>query len=188
MTRPDSWQLRLARRTIDAGGIVAYPTEGVYGLGCDPLNPDAIDRLLGIKRRDAAKGFILIAAGRDQLAPYIEPLPAATEKQLAETWPGPVTWLLPAAPDVPDWLTGGRNTLAARVSAHPLVRALCDTCDQALISTSANLSGHPAAHSALTVRRRLGGAVDFILSGPLGGRTRPTEIRDAATGRIVRAG
>lgn len=182
------WQLRLARRTIDAGGIVAYPTEGVWGLGCDPLNPKAVDRLLAIKHRDAGRGFILIGSHRDQLSPYLDPLPEAAEKNLAETWPGPVTWILPAAPDTPGILTGGRSTIAARVSAHPLVRALCDTCEQALISTSANLSGHPAARSALAVRRRLGKAVDFILAGPLGGRSRPTEIRDAATGKIIRPG
>jgi L-threonylcarbamoyladenylate synthase len=85
-------------------------------------------------------------------------------------------------------LTGGRATLAARVSAHPLVRALCDTCDRALISTSANYSGHRPARSALDVRRQLGDAVDYLLPGPLGGRTKPTEIRDAATGRVIRAG
>ncbi|HET6724802.1 MAG TPA: Sua5/YciO/YrdC/YwlC family protein [Gammaproteobacteria bacterium] len=184
----NSWQLRLARRTIDAGGIVAYPTEGVWGLGCDPLNADAVDRLLAIKHRDAGRGFILIASDRDQLSPYLGSLPESVEKNLTDTWPGPITWILPAAPDTPSILTGGRSTIAARVSAHPLVRALCDTCDRALISTSANLSRHPAARSALTVRRRLGDMVDFILAGPLGGRTRPTEIRDAATGRIIRAG
>lgn len=182
------WQLRLARRAIDAGGIVAYPTEGVYGLGCDPLNSDAVERLLAIKHRDAGRGFILIASNREQLSPYLDPVPASVEQNLAESWPGPVTWILPAAPDTPDILTGGRHTIAARVSAHPLVRALCDTCDAALISTSANLSGHPPARSALTVRRTLGDAVDFILSAPLGGRSRPTEIRDAATGKVIRPG
>lgn len=182
------FHLRHARRIIDAGGIIAYPTEGVYGLGCDPLNPEAVERLLAIKQRDAALGFILIASSREQLSPYLDVLPASVEKNLADTWPGPVTWILPAAPEVPAELTGGRPTIAARVTAHPLVRALCEVCDRALISTSANLSGHPAARSALQVRRRLGDAVDFILSAPLGGRVRPTEIRDAATGRIIRAG
>ncbi len=182
------WQLRLARRVIGAGGIVAYPTEGVWGLGCDPLNADAVERVLAIKRRDAAKGLILIAAAREQLSPYIEPLPADVEKQVTATWPGPVTWILPAAPGAPRPLTGGRSTLAARVTAHPLVRALCETCGQALVSTSANLSGRPPARSALTVRMHLGTLVDYILPGPLGGRTRPTEIRDATSGRIIRAG
>lgn len=186
MTNP--WQLRLARRVVDAGGIVAYPTEGVYGLGCDPLNAEAVARLLAIKQRDAARGFILIASKREQLSPYLEPLPEAVERNVAETWPGPVTWILPAAAGVAPELTGGRDTIAARVTAHPLVRALCGTCDRALVSTSANLSGRPAARSALQVRRRLGGAVDFVLSGPLGGRSRPTEIRDATTGLILRAG
>lgn len=182
------WQLRHARRTIRRGGIIAYPTEGVYGLGCDPLNDRAVKRLLAIKHRPRDRGFIVIASAREQLAPFIRPLPDIVAKRVADTWPGPVTWILPAQANLPDWLTGGRQTIAARISAHPLVRALCQTCDRALISTSANLSGHRPAYSPLTVRRRMGQAVDFILAGPLGGRSKPTEIRDAVSARVIRPG
>lgn len=182
------FQLRTAARLIGAGGIVAYPTEAVYGLGCDPLNPAAVMRLLALKQRPWNKGMILIASTITQLAPYLRPLSAELEDRVSATWPGPVTWLLPARPEVPYWLRGEHETLAVRVTAHPVAAALCETFGGALVSTSANLAGHEPARRALTVRRELGQQVDYILHGALGGSDRPTEIRDAQTGRIVRAG
>lgn len=170
------------------GGVIAYPTEAVYGLGCDPLEYPAVQRILDLKRRDAAKGLILIAARLEQLLPYVAPLTPDLRKKLEATWPGPVTWVLPAAAHTPAWLTGGRETLAVRVTAHPLASSLCELCATALVSTSANHSGHPPARSALQVRNSLGPEVDCIVPGLVGPQTRPTEIRDASTGAILRAG
>jgi len=181
------FHLRAARRALLAGGIVAYPTEAVYGLGCDPLNPDSVTRLLAIKQRPWQKGLILIASHRHQLDPYIEPVEDRIEQQLEQTWPGPVTWLLPARPEVPRWLRGTHDTLAVRVTAHPLAAALCNAFGGPIVSTSANLTGHEPARSALRVRRELGGLVDYILHGALGELAQPTEIRDARTGRVIRA-
>lgn len=180
--------LRTARRYLEAGGIIAYPTEAVFGLGCDPLNPEAVMRLLAIKQRPWQKGMILIASNQSQLTPYLQPLDASTAQQLSDTWPGPVTWLLPARDDVPWWLRGTHRTLAVRVTAHPLASALCEAFGGPIVSTSANLAGHEPARRALTVRRELGEQVDYILHGALGDSHRPTEIRDAQTGRIIRAG
>lgn len=180
------WQLKCAASVLQRGGIVAYPTEAVYGLGCDPDNPAALERLIEAKGRDARKGFILIAASIDQLQPYIQPLDAVIAERLGATWPGPVTWLVPARPDVLPMITGGRDTLAVRVTAHPLAAALCDTYGGALVSTSANLSGVPPARSALAVQRMLGGRVDFIVHGDIGTLGGPTEIRDARSGDIMR--
>jgi L-threonylcarbamoyladenylate synthase len=182
------FHLRTARRTLLAGGIVAYPTEAVYGLGCDPLNPQAVMRLLAIKQRPWHKGLILIASHRQQLVPYLEKVDSETENRLVDSWPGPVTWLLPARPGVPYWLRGEHDTLAVRVTAHPLAAALCNAFGGPVVSTSANLAGHEPARNALRVRRELNGRVDYILHGPLGELAQPTEIRDAKTGRIVRAG
>jgi L-threonylcarbamoyladenylate synthase len=177
-----------AARVIVNGGVVAYPTESVYGLGCLPNDIAALERILAIKRRDARKGLIVIAADIEQLAP-LALLPAGEiEAQMRAGWPGPVTWVVSARAGIPPHLTGGRATLAVRVSAHPLVQQLCRRCGSALVSTSANRSGHRPARSALAVRRTLGREVDFVLAGPLGTSSRPTEIRDAATGRILRAG
>jgi L-threonylcarbamoyladenylate synthase len=183
-----NFKLREAVRALLGGGIVAYPTEAVYGLGCDPLNPDAVLRLLELKRRLVEKGLILVAANFSQLEPYLLPLDAALERQVVASWPGPVTWLLPVRPEVPDWLRGSHDTLAVRVSAHPVVRALCAAYGGPIVSTSANPAGRRPARNALTVQRMFGGGVDFILHAPLGGLERPTQIRDGRSGRIIRAG
>jgi L-threonylcarbamoyladenylate synthase len=182
------FHLRTARRTLLAGGIVAYPTEAVYGLGCDPLNPQAVMRLLALKQRPWHKGLILLASHREQLKPYLQSLDAETEQRLSQSWPGPVTWLLPARAEVPRWLRGKHDTLAVRVTAHPLAAALCEVFGGPIVSTSANLAGHEPARNPLTVRRALGSRVDYILHGGLGDLAQPTEIRDAATGRVIRPG
>ena len=182
------WPLRRAVETVRSCGVIAYPTEAVFGLGCDPLEYGAVQRILALKRRDAAKGLILIAARLEQLLPYLAPLTPDLRKKLEASWPGPVTWVLPAATYAPSWLTGGRETLAVRVTVHPVARELCELCGMALVSTSANHSGRPPARSALQVRNSLGSEVDCIVTGHVGPQTRPTEIRDGVSGKVLRAG
>jgi L-threonylcarbamoyladenylate synthase len=185
-TRSGRWPLRQAAAVLHAGGVIAYPTEAVFGLGCDPLNFEAVLRLLSIKRRDPAKGLILIADDIQRLLPFIR-LTAAQRKTLEQSWPGPNTWLVPVQDWVPEWLTGQYDTLAVRVTAHPLVAALCREAGMPIVSTSANLSGHPPARNALQVRKALAGQVDFILTGKTSGQRKPTTIRDLKTGRVIRA-
>ena len=132
-------------------------------------------------------GFILLAGHRDQLDPWIDGLTPALEERLYETWPGPVTWIVPAPRGVPWWLTGGRDTLAVRVTAHQPAAALALEAGMPIVSTSANRSGKSPARTALQVRRRFGGLLDAIAPGPVGGLARPTEIRDLLTGRVLRA-
>lgn len=182
------FQLREAVRALRRGGLIAYPTEAVYGLGCDPLNADAVQRLLALKQRPMDKGLILVAADFAQLYAYLLPLSDGLAQQVHASWPGPVTWLLPVPPEVPVWLRGGHDTLAVRVSDHPVVRALCRAFGGPIVSTSANPAGQRPARDPLTVQRLFTGNVDCILHAPLGGLGRPTEIRDGRTGRIVRAG
>lgn len=184
--RPPVWKIMPAQRALAAGGVIAYPTEAVYGLGCLP-EPRPVARLLQIKRRSPRKGLILVAADVAQLEAYISFPDARTRNRVTATWPGPVTWLLPARAGTPVWLTGDHPTLAVRVSAHPVVRALCERAGP-LISTSANPAGAAAARDAARVRAYFGPALDFVLAGAVGGSSRPTEIRDAATGAVVRAG
>lgn len=179
-------QVRHAARVLRAGGLIAYPTEGVFGLGCLPLARDAVERLLTIKSRDWRKGLLLVAADVAQVAEFAQlPLEPMRSRVLA-SWPGPVTWLLDARPGVPHWITGGRPTVAMRVSAHPLVRALCETADSPLVSTSANRSGRPPLRRLLQLRREFGTELDAILPGPLGTLGGPTTILDAHSGQIVR--
>lgn len=180
-------KLRLAARCIQAGGIVAYPTEAVYGLGCDPWNGEAVRRLLAVKRRPEHKGLILIAADYTQLEPFVEPLEDARMQVVLATWPGPVTWLLPARAGAPGWLSGRYGTLAVRVTAHRLAAALCRSAGCALVSTSANVGGRPPARSPLQVRLSVGSQVDFVLTGRCEKRARPSTIRDGRTGEVIRA-
>jgi L-threonylcarbamoyladenylate synthase len=184
---PSRLQLDLACHALAAGGVIAYPTEGVWGLGCEPLNRHACRRVLALKRRAAAKGFILIASEFAQVEPFLAQLPRAKLAPVLKSWPGGVTWLLPAAAWVPRHLTGGRATLAVRVTAHPVARALCERYGGPIVSTSANASGHAPARTLLQVQRRFGAKVDYLLAGALGGLKNSTPIRDLASGAKVRA-
>lgn len=182
------WQVHEAARALRAGGVIAYPTEAVYGVGCNPLDARAVLRLLELKRRPLEKGVILIAADFAQLEPYVGPLSETLRRKVLATWPGPVTWLLPVPDSVPVWLRGSHDSLAVRVTAHPLAAALCRQFGGAIVSTSANISARPPARNPLTVQRVFGDRLDFILHGPLGGLDKPTEIRDGRSDRVVRAG
>ncbi|HEY3645147.1 MAG TPA: L-threonylcarbamoyladenylate synthase [Gammaproteobacteria bacterium] len=183
-----AWPLRRALEVVKSGGVIAYPTEAVYGLGCDPLEHAAVRRIFELKQRDAAKGLILIASDISQLLPFMATMPEPVLQKLRASWPGPVTWVVPAAPSLPFWLSGGRDTLAVRVTAHPVAASLCRVLDMALVSTSANRSGRPPARTALAVRNQLGDGVDDIVPGAVGGLGKPTEIREALTGKVLRAG
>lgn len=167
--------------------MLAYPTEAVYGLGCDPLDPQAVKKILRLKRRPVEKGLILIAADFNQLRPFLAEIPREILDPVMATWPGPNTWLLPAAAGLPTWIRGHHATVAVRVTAHPVAAALCRACDSALISTSANPGAFPPARSTLGVRRYFDDEIDLILAGQLGGLKRPTPIRNALNRGVVRA-
>jgi L-threonylcarbamoyladenylate synthase len=175
-----------AAESLRQGGVIAYPTEAVYGLGCDPTNYTAIERLLSIKQRRWEKGLILIAAEFEQLQPYLLEIDKSQREKILSSWPGPVTWLWPAKATVSKLLRGTHETIAVRVTSHPLAAALCREFGAPLVSTSANLSGKLPAHTADEVRKQMGDNLDYVLEGKLGGSKRPSEIRDALTGKIVR--
>ena len=184
---PSPLQLDLACHALAAGGVIAYPTEGVWGLGCEPLNQHACRRILRLKQRGRGKGFILIASDFAQVTPFLAHISRPKLKPAFRTWPGPATWLLPAAAWVPAHLTGGRDTLAVRITAHPAAGALCAAYGGPIVSTSANVSGRAPARSALQLQRRFGDAIDYVLPGAVGGLKRPTPIRDLASGKVLRA-
>lgn len=170
------------------GGIIAYPTEAVYGLGCDPDNEQAIATILELKQRDRNKGLILIASDVSQLLPYLDELPDESRHRVLASWPGPFTWLWPAAATTSQWLRGEYQTLAVRVTAHPVARKLCQAYGKPLVSTSANLSGQPPARTAKEVQQQFSDRIDCIVEGDVGPQTSPTEIRDAITGDLIRGG
>ena len=175
-----------AIHAVQAGGVIAYPTEAVYGLGCNPADLAAVQRILTLKQRPADKGLILIAADLSQLEPYLLPLDATLQARILPTWPGAVTWLLPVRPEVSPLIRGKHDTLAVRITAHPTCRALCQQLGHPLISTSANVSNQPPARSATEVHQQFGTQLDAILDAPLGAQHQPTEIRHGLTGEIVR--
>jgi L-threonylcarbamoyladenylate synthase len=178
--------LRRAARIVRRGGVIAYPTEAVFGLGCLPCDRAAVTRVLAIKRRSWRKGLILIGADLAQLERYVVLPPEPGRSEVLATWPGPHTWVLDARADAPRWITGGRSSVAVRVTAHPLARALCLAVGEALVSTSANVSRRPPHRRLLRLRRDLGRQIDYVLAGALGGLSEPTRIKDGRSGRILR--
>lgn len=179
-----SAETKRAARIIRQGGIVAYATEYCFGLGCDPRNHDAVQRLLRLKRRPANKGLILVAADLAQLAPYVNEIP----QPVLATWPGAYTWLLAPRADVPAWITGRHPRIAVRVTAHPPAADLCRATKMAIVSTSANRAGQLPARAYREVVRRFGKSIDYVLPGHVGMAPAPTPIRDSVSGMVVRPG
>lgn len=177
-----------AADTLRAGSVIAYPTEGVWGLGCDPGNEQAVLRLLAIKQREVAKGLILIASRVEQLDRVVDwnALPPARRDDVLASWPGPHTWVVPVLPGVPVWITGEHASVAVRVSSHPAVVALCDAFAGTLVSTSANRAGMPAVQSLDALDPTIAGAVDAVVEGRTGPLSQPTTIRDARSGDWLR--
>jgi L-threonylcarbamoyladenylate synthase len=177
---------RIGANVIRNGGLIAYPTESVFGLGCDPFDRAAVFNLLDIKERDWRKGFILVSHDFDNVMPLLKPLSQSIKRKVLDSWPGPTTWLLPAQEWVPSWLRGEHDSLAIRISGHPVVSALCARVGMPIISTSANRSGHRPAKYSWQLRARFGDELDYIVPGPLGTRKTPTIIRDAITDKTIR--
>ncbi|HFE38603.1 MAG TPA: tRNA threonylcarbamoyladenosine biosynthesis protein RimN [Gammaproteobacteria bacterium] len=178
--------LRKADVILSQGGIIAYPTEAVFGLGCDPMNQQAVERLLSIKNRPLDKGLILVAANIAQLMPYIDTLPLPLFNKVMQTWPGAVNWLLPSNPHSPDYLRGQHELQAVRVSNHPVVSAICLQFGGAIVSTSANLNNRPPAKTSIQARLRFGKKINHVINGKVGTQTQPCEIRNGLNNAIVR--
>lgn len=166
-------------------GIIAYPTEAVYGLGCDPHNETAVLKLLALKQRDVNKGLLLIAADFQQIVHYLAPVTSSQLQAALDSWPGPFTWVFPATSHVPAWIRGNHDTVAVRVTAHPIAKQLCQLFGP-LVSTSANIQHQAPAMSAEQVQAIFPTGVDVIVPGELGGETKPTQIRDVITGKVLR--
>lgn len=173
-------------KQIWQGGVVAYPTEAVWGLGCDPFDSQAVNHLLELKRRPVSKGVILIAADIAQFEPYLTQLDDLQLRRLKNSWPGPVTWLVPNNGMAPAWITGHSPFVALRVTDHPVAAGLCRAFGGAIVSTSCNPQGRPPARTIHEVRRYFAGELDGISNGLTGKRPNPSEIRNLLTGEVVR--
>ncbi|WP_461520281.1 L-threonylcarbamoyladenylate synthase [Porticoccus sp.] len=169
------------------GGVIAYPTEAVWGLGCDPFNQHAVNRVLGIKGRRRDMGLIMVAASIEQFEPFLVGLSAKHRQVLQDSWPGPQTWLVPNNGYAPCWISGGRDTLALRVTDHPVAAALSSAFGGPLVSTSANPHGRPPASSRLKIELYFHKLIDVVVPGSLGGLQKPTPIKNLITGEQVRS-
>ncbi len=187
-SRYSPWRLRQFRQIFYAGGVFAYPTESVYGLGCDPWNHEAVSDLLEIKSRDPANGLILIASSVEQLAPFVSLHNRQDWEMVTEARDRATTWIVPSSEETPWWIKGVHQSVAVRITGFSPVVQLCSSVSSALVSTSANLSGYPALRDAVSVRRSLGKQLDMLLSGETGGAFGPSEIRELYSDRVVRGG
>lgn len=178
-----------AAQILRGGQVLAYPTEAVWGLGCDPFNQSAVQRILELKQRPVEKGVILIAATLEQVAPYLTGLNEEQYQRVVDSWTqgeGANTWLVPLTEQIPAWISGQHDRVAIRVSKHPMVQALCLAYGGAIVSTSANPAGEESARSAAQTWQYFADQVAY-LSGEVGQLARPSVIRDAITGQLIRA-
>ncbi|QNI01984.1 Sua5/YciO/YrdC/YwlC family protein [Halomonas sp. SH5A2] len=180
-------ELDKAVRALRNGGVIACPTEAVWGLSCDPDNDEALAQLMRLKVRDPAKGVILVAASIGQFQPWLTQLPLALHAPLIASWPGPNTWLVPDNGRSHGLVRGAHSKVALRVTDHPLMQALCEAFGGPLVSTSANVAGDPPATHADDVRAIFGDQLAAIIDGELGGNQRPSKIRDLVSGSVIRS-
>ena len=196
MSAPGRWQLEKALSALKHGEVIAYPTEGVWGLGCDPFNADAVDRLLALKNRPMDKGLILVAANLNQISPLLSSLSGEQLSQLKQSVRGestnllaasrPTTWLIPANGFIPYWITGAHQSVAVRISKHPMVAALCQAFGGMIVSTSANPSAQTPALTQLATRHYFGKQIPVYLNGKVSRSGMASEIRDLVTGDVLR--
>jgi L-threonylcarbamoyladenylate synthase len=187
LQRVSDLRLKAAVQALRAEGVVACPTESVWGLSCDPDSEQAVFRVLQLKQRPVARGLILVAASESQLGFLLCDLSAEERERLSASWPGPSTWLIPHRYRLQPWVYGEHDTVAVRVSDHPVVQQLCRAWGGPLISTSANPAGAQPARSSFAVQRYFGTEVDERLPGHVGAQPRPSQIRDLVTGEVLRA-
>ena len=180
------WALNRLAHALSAGAVIAYPTDTIWGFGCDPFNADSVARILHIKQRPVDKGLILLASRIEQLDPFIELEPGQRERLLLPH-SVPTTWLVNASDLCPWWIRGNHATVAIRLTDHPLLQYLCDRLHTPLVSTSANRAGRATARNALQLRRQFADELDYIVTGFATGNGRPSEIKSLASGNILRS-
>ena len=181
------WSRRRLCQVLDDQGVIAYPTEAVWGLGCNPWSEVAVDTILALKQRPMHKGLILVAASVRQINFLLDPLPVEVRQRAEQHWPGPVTCVVPdVRSQIPHWVRGDHDTIAVRVSAHPLVQQLCELAGMPLVSTSCNPAGRAPARAPWQVQRYFPDGIDLRVSGRLGESRQPSTIIDITTGRTLR--
>ena len=181
-----SKRLNQAVAVIKSGGVIAYPTEAVYGLGCDPFNEQSVLQLLALKKRSVEQGLILIASNVRQVLPLIQPIHADDLARALKTWPGHATWIFPKSNGVPTWISGNYHSVAIRVSKHPVVKMLCDELESPLVSTSANITNENDLDSIKAIQNTFGDKIACYIDAPVGNEQQASTIVDAHTQQKLR--
>lgn len=170
---------------LKKGKIIAYPTEAVYGIGCDPFNESAVEKIKKLKSRKPDQGFILIASDWSQISNLCEKIPEDKMLEVYKSWPGPTTWVFPASKNAPAWICSN-DTIALRVTDHPIAKKLCEEFGSPIVSTSANPASLTPAKTAEEVKNYFNNEIDFLVEGELGSLVKPTQIKNALTGEFYR--
>lgn len=181
---PSDFCIRHAAHIIRHGGIIAYPTDTVYGLGCDPYNADAVEKINLIKQRPLNKYFILLASDIKQVQPLLHTTKA--QQKLITQSDEPTSWIVNASPNAPEWLTNKSHTITIRISHSPTVQKLCSALGHPIISTSANISGRRPAKNALELYQFFYKKVDKILLANKPLTTKPSKIIRLCDNYIIR--
>lgn len=189
---PDAGVIQAAAAVLRAGGVVALPTETVYGLAVNALDPDALDKLFRLKERPRDKPVLVLIGDRTQLGAVAAAVSPRAERLIERFWPGPLTLLLPAAPDLPELLMGEGRKVGVRVPSHPVALRLARAVPFPITGTSANPSGTGSLRTAGEVAARLApaGGPDLILdAGELPPSLESTVVDVTGSGlTVVRAG
>ncbi len=178
--------------TLKQGDVLAYPTEAVWGLGCDPRQEHAFQKILTLKQRPIEKGVILLSENIERVEPLLAELDLSMRQQVIESWRTSTfdqrayTWLLPINIEIPTWIYGNHDRVAIRVTQHALCKQLCRGLDDFLVSTSANPADLSPAINTAQIQQYFADQVT-ILSGQLGNSPEPSRIVDAVTGQVIRA-
>ncbi len=180
------FRISYAVNCLQQGGVIAYPTEAVWGLGCDPMNEQAVASLLALKGRSEAKGLILIASSMEQLSPFLRGLDAGQRQVLKDSWPAATTWLVPDNGFAPAWIKGDFDSVALRVTAHPVAQSLCEAFGGPIVSSSANLQGKIPAKTRQRVQQYFPSSLATIVPGQAGKNAKPTQIKDLLSGATIR--
>ena len=183
---PQTWRMKLIAQRLLQGAVIAYPTEGVWGLGCLPDNHEAVARILTLKHRGWEQGLVLVAANIEQFEPFLQVITPTQRATLETAWPGFVTFVVPDGGVAPAWIRGKHEGVALRVSAHPVIAGICNQLGGPIVSTSANPTGKPPAKSTLRLRQYFAEGIDLVVPGELGNAPGVSEIRLLETGEVLR--
>ncbi len=190
LDQPDPQVIRRTVEVIRAGKLLLYPTDTIYGLGCDPFQPDALRRILELKGRASSKGLLVLVHSPAAALSLAVGVPSTFESLAARFWPGPVTFLLPAPSGLPELLVGKGGLIGVRCPSHSFLGRLLTDLDSPLVSTSANISGKPEPHSIAELRQLFKGKVDLFLDAGQLPKRQPSSVIDLSVDppRLVRRG